>query len=153
MNKPYGLPIRSKVFAYITHANRLLVFRHRDFPDAGIQVPAGTVRPNEDLVSAALREAHEETGLTALSLVGFLGEQRRDMRDFDRAETHHRSFFHLEHHGEPADVWYHDELDPADGGPPVRFELFWAPLPDGVPTLVAGHDAMLAVSIERMNLS
>jgi hypothetical protein len=35
--------IRQKAFAYITHQKRLLVFRHVDVPEAGIQVPAGTM--------------------------------------------------------------------------------------------------------------
>ena len=47
-------PVIKKVFAYITNQNRLLVFRHLDFPEAGIQVPAGTVMANEDLVTAVL---------------------------------------------------------------------------------------------------
>jgi 8-oxo-dGTP pyrophosphatase MutT (NUDIX family) len=56
-----------KVFAYTTNQNRLLVFRHRDFPKAGIQVPAGTVQINEELPAAVLREAYEETGLQGYS--------------------------------------------------------------------------------------
>ena len=39
--------LKHKVFAYLTHGHRLLVFRHADFPEAGIQVPAGTVQPDE----------------------------------------------------------------------------------------------------------
>ena len=31
------LPVRRTVKAYITHRQRLLVFRQPDFPDAGIQ--------------------------------------------------------------------------------------------------------------------
>ena len=41
-------PVIHKVFAYITHRDRLLVFRHTDFPEAGIQVPAGTVLKDEE---------------------------------------------------------------------------------------------------------
>jgi ADP-ribose pyrophosphatase YjhB (NUDIX family) len=52
-----------KVFAYITQGNRLLVFRHADFPEAGLQVPAGTVRLDERPEDAVLREAFEETGV------------------------------------------------------------------------------------------
>lgn len=32
-----------KVYAYITHEERLLVFKHVDFPEVGIQVPGGTL--------------------------------------------------------------------------------------------------------------
>ena len=34
---------KQKAFAYITHGNRLLVFRHVHHPEAGVQVPVGTV--------------------------------------------------------------------------------------------------------------
>lgn len=36
-----------------------------DYPDAGIQVPAGGVDPGESTESAAIRELFEETGLQA----------------------------------------------------------------------------------------
>src|SRR5688572_3237280 len=94
-------PIIHKVFAYITNRNRLLVFRHTDFPEAGIQVPAGTVLPNEDLEVAVLREAQEETGLPDLAIKTYLGEQTRNMEDVGKEETHHRHFYHLLCGGDP----------------------------------------------------
>lgn len=36
-------PIR-KVFAYITHGDEIVVFEEPDFPEAGTQVPGGTLR-------------------------------------------------------------------------------------------------------------
>lgn len=48
-----------KVFADLTHDHRLLVFRHADFPQAGIQVPAGTIQSNERHDEAVLREVYE----------------------------------------------------------------------------------------------
>ncbi len=53
-----------KVTAFITRetpeGRELLVFKH---PFAGVQLPAGTVEPNEPLEKAVLRETREETGL------------------------------------------------------------------------------------------
>ena len=49
--------LKQKVYAYITHANRLLVFRHVDEPDAGIQVPGGTMEEGEAPDEAVMREA------------------------------------------------------------------------------------------------
>src|SRR5689334_12616403 len=106
-------PLIKKVFAYITNQNRLLVFRHLDFPKAGIQVPAGTVMANEDLVTAVLREAYEETGLNDLTIKTYLGEQIRDMADVGKAEIHHRHFFYLLCSGDPPSQWQHAETDPA----------------------------------------
>ncbi len=135
--------LRHKAFAYITHGDRLLVFRHPHAPDAGIQVPAGTVEPGEPFEVAVLREAREETGLPDLTLAGFLGEQQRDLRDFGRDEIHHRHFYHLVCGGDPPATWEHLEPDPSDGSPPPLFAFFWARLPDGVPLLIADHGARL----------
>ena len=62
-----------KVYAYITHANKLLVFKHVDFPEAGIQVPAGTMDAGETPEMAVMREVFEETGLKGLVLKKYLG--------------------------------------------------------------------------------
>src|ERR1700693_2445079 len=94
-----------KVFAYITAHHHLLVFRHPSAPEAGIQVPAGTVEANEQAEKAVLREAFEETGLRDLTLHCFLGEQERDMTDLGRDEIHHRLFYHLEYHGKFVLTW------------------------------------------------
>src|SRR5262245_9995661 len=94
-----------KVLAYITHGGRLLVFRHPDFPEAGIQVPAGTIEKDERPESAVLREAWEETGLTALQLVRCLGTDERDMADFERDEIQHRWFYHLRCEEMPSATW------------------------------------------------
>ena len=83
-----------KVVVYITRGDLLLVFTHPDFPEAGLQVPAGTVEVGEAPADAARREAHEETGLERLSGWTFLGERERDMRDFGRDEVQRRFFFH-----------------------------------------------------------
>lgn len=73
---PHTAPL-GKVTAFITRSpadasatRELLVFRH---PNAGVQLPAGTVEEGEPFEEAALREAWEETGLTALAVVARLG--------------------------------------------------------------------------------
>jgi 8-oxo-dGTP pyrophosphatase MutT (NUDIX family) len=146
-------PVIQKVFAYITHRNRLLVFSHTDFPEAGIQVPAGTVLPNEDLNVAVLREAQEETGLRDLVIKAYLGEQIRNMADIGKDEIHHRHFYHLLFTGDPPEQWQHDETSPSQGGTsPIRFEFFWAELPDEIPELIADHGVMLPNLEKRMKL-
>jgi 8-oxo-dGTP pyrophosphatase MutT (NUDIX family) len=135
---------RDKVFAYITHGDRLLVFSHPHAPEAGIQVPAGTVEPGEPFEAAVLREAWEETGLPGLTLARFLGQQVRDMADFGRDEVHHRYFYHLLCAGNPPPTWEHWEGHGADGSGAHLFAFFWARLPDEVPELIADHGAKLA---------
>ena len=140
-----------KVFAYITRQNKLLIFRHTDFPEAGLQVPAGTVLTDEDYATAVLREAQEETGLSQLTIRSYLGEQIRNMHDVGKDEVHHRHFFHLLCGGDPPDRWQHDETSPSDGGvAPIHFEFFWAVLPDDIPELIADHGIMLPRLVERM---
>lgn len=145
---------RQKAFAYITHQKRLLVFRHVDVPEAGIQVPAGTIKANEHPEQAVLREAVEETGLTDLTLGRFLGEQVRDMSDFGRDEIHHRFFYHLHCNEVPPSTWYHEECDPSDGSAraSIIFEFFWAGLPYEVPSLIADHGTMLPQLLDVLQL-
>ncbi len=139
------MPVLSeKVVAYITHRRRLLVFTHRDFPEAGVQVPAGTVEPGEDGATAVLREAREETGLADLALARYLGERWRDLAHVGRNEVAHRRFYHLRCLGEPPEAWLAMEEHPSEGDPePIAFECTWAPLPDGVPELAADQGALL----------
>jgi 8-oxo-dGTP diphosphatase len=98
-----------KVVTYITQKDRLLVFRHTRFPEAGIQVPAGTVREGEDLLEAAYREAIEETGLpmSALRLCGKLGEDTLRLEDDGEPRTIHRHFYHFEFTGQASARWLH----------------------------------------------
>ncbi len=143
--------LKRKAFAYITHGNRLLVFSHPYAPEAGIQVPAGTVKPGERLEEAVMREAFEETGLADLTLVDMLGEQVRDMADCGCDEIHQRYFYHVSCGGVPPLTWRHVESDPSDGTEaPITFEFFWARLPHEAPSLIADHGAMLPRLIETL---
>jgi 8-oxo-dGTP diphosphatase len=149
-------PTKQKVFAYITHHHHLLVFRHPYAPEAGIQVPAGTIEENEHPDEAVLREAFEETGLSDLVLNCFLGEQKRDMADFGRDETHQRFFYHLQYNGNPPSNWRHEEqYDSTDSNlmpMPIIFEFFWVSLSHGVPPLIADHGIMLPRLLEVISL-
>jgi 8-oxo-dGTP diphosphatase len=145
--------VKRKAFAYITRRDRLLVFSHPHEPDAGIQVPAGTMEDGETPEVAVMREAVEETGLTCLSLVRFLGEQLLDRSDVGMDEVHHRYFFHLHCDDETPATWRHYELDPSDGSEPPLFEFFWVRMPDGVPQLTAGHGALLHLLVDPGGVS
>ncbi len=143
---------RDKVFAYITRGSDLLVFQHLGNPDAGVQVPAGTVEEGERLEEAVMREAEEETGLKRLKKVGLLGTQRRDMRDYSIEEVHNRHFFHLVCEEEAPDRWHNVERHRSDGGEPITFDLYWVRLPDGVPELYGEHGYLLSELLAKMGL-
>ena len=144
------MELKHKVFAYITNGNRLLVFDHPEHPEAGTQVPSGTRPEEESSEAAVLREAEEETGLEGLKIEGFLGEVDFLVPEWNQLLR--RRFYHLSCPGTPADRWRHFERHPSDGTTaPILFELYWVDLPDGVPPLSPGHDAMLKYLIERIS--
>lgn len=133
---------KQKAFAYITYQNKLLVFIHPNSPEAGIQVPAGTVKDGEDTAVAAMREAVEETGLTNLTMQSFLGEATYHHKPMK--EMHHRFFYHLTLNTEPQATWQHVETDPCSGEEPaILFEFYWVDLTQEDPNLIAQHDAFL----------
>lgn len=170
MTASMSLPIKRKAFAYITSGttsgttsggssgltgstsrHRLLVFSHPLSPEAGIQVPAGTMDDAETPEKAVMREAAEETGLPELKIVRMLGRQTFDARPFGRDELHDRWFFHLTCEAPTPDRWRHDETDPSESlSESIPFELFWVPLPDGVPDLIADHGRFLPELLDSL---
>ncbi|MGB3331008.1 MAG: NUDIX domain-containing protein [Thermomicrobiales bacterium] len=137
---------KRKAFAYIVHGGRIVLLHHPDHPEAGVQVPAGTMEDGEPPEAAVLREAFEETGLPGLRIVRHLGREWIDMRPFGRDEWHDRWFFQLGLAADPddahAEAWERIEETPADGSPPIRFLLRWTPL-DDLPPLIGRHDRFL----------
>ena len=71
-----AIPVRPKVLAYVVRPGEtgpeLLVFDHVGIPEAGTQVPAGTVDPGERPEQALVREVLEETGVAQVVLRRFL---------------------------------------------------------------------------------
>jgi ADP-ribose pyrophosphatase YjhB (NUDIX family) len=65
--------VQQKVLAYVVRPTasrwQLLVFRHTGDPEAGVQVPAGTVEENEVVEAALWRERFEESGLSDTQVV------------------------------------------------------------------------------------
>lgn len=139
-----GVRVSEKVYAYITQGDQLLVFRHVDAPEAGIQVPGGTVHPGEALPDAVLREAFEETGVADLEIVAALGDTWFDLAAYGRAdEVHRRHVFHLRAGTPLPATWQHEERDPSDGGPPILFAFFWAPIAEAATLLIAEMGALV----------
>jgi 8-oxo-dGTP pyrophosphatase MutT (NUDIX family) len=64
---------RARVLAYVTRERggrlELLVFDQRGDPEAGTQVPAGRIDPEESLEQGLLRELHEEAGIEEARVV------------------------------------------------------------------------------------
>jgi 8-oxo-dGTP pyrophosphatase MutT (NUDIX family) len=115
--------VRRRAFCYLTRAGvggpELLVFRHDD-PSAGVQTPGGTIEPGEAPLDGAVREAMEETGLTALGPPRLLARSL-----FDGAgETVAGYHVHIPVDGPTADRWAHRvSAGEADEG--LIFHLSW----------------------------
>jgi 8-oxo-dGTP pyrophosphatase MutT (NUDIX family) len=76
---PTGAPVEKMTVFVIGQregAAEVLFLYH---PNAGIQLPAGTVELGESAMAAALREAQEESGLDGLTWGGMLGVDREEL--------------------------------------------------------------------------
>ncbi len=140
---------RHRAYAYITSGSRLLLFTQPGAPEAGIQVPAGTIGPGEKPEDAVMREAEEETGLTGLRYERFLVRDTRDMRDCGSDERQHRWFFHLTVEAPTEETWRHGEHS-EDGSLIHPFDFFWADVRT-LPDLVAGYDDKIDLLRESMD--
>lgn len=117
-----------KVLVYATSARGLLVFDEPDFPQVPLQVPGGTIEPEEDPADAACREFLEETGIPLPQRPKPLCHSSyRFVRD-GIAQLHARHFFHCRLTGEYPAQWENWETSASDGSAPVRFRLFWLDL-------------------------
>jgi len=129
-------PIK-KAYGYITreleNKTQVLVFSHKDIPEAGIQVPKGTVKEHEYTFDAIIREVKEETGIHRFEVNKLIGE---DHWINDDGVIHNRYFYEIVCN-ELADEWEHD---PSGGGEEkgLTFQFFWISSYDEV-ELIRGH--------------
>ena len=136
-----------KVYAYITSENQLLVFKHVDFPEAGIQVPGGTLDAGETPKAAVLREAGEETGLRDLVVEKYLGGDDCIESRSNQTGIMVRYFFHLTCPSEVPETWQHHEHHPSDGSPgPILFEFYWLLLAEAAEVM----DNYFSVMLDRL---
>ena len=135
--------LTQKAVCYVVQEGHLLVFTHLEHPMhiTGVQVPAGTVGPDESASEAAVRELFEETGLhgTVGRELGTADYDVRPMRD----EIARRHFVELA--VPPQDVshrWIAGEPDPSQGGSREAWECWWLPV-EQAHVLAAGLGSQL----------
>jgi 8-oxo-dGTP diphosphatase len=124
--------MRRRVSAYVTRKREgrreLLVFDHRDRPDAGTQVPAGRLDPGESLEQGLRRELHEEAGLDRLRIVGEIAGPK----EYDRhlpGSGYANHVFHVQPAEKLPDEWDHVVFGDGDDAGLV-FRYRWEPLRD-----------------------
>jgi len=146
-----GKATRLKVACYVTQGNRLLIFDHPRYPEAGAQIPAGSMEPGESPEAAALRETREESGLQNLIVRADLGMKEYDLSPLGRDEIHRRNYFHLECLEPTPDRWSSYEQTPSDGSPgPIELEFYWIAL-SGISPLSGWLDDYLPQLKATMN--
>jgi 8-oxo-dGTP pyrophosphatase MutT (NUDIX family) len=130
--------MKRKVLAYITRNNNteLLVFLHTHYPEAGLQVPAGTVGDNEDLIDALFREINEESGLSQLTLIRQLASE--PFYAESKAEWQERNVFHLQAPDNLPESWLHI-VSAGDEDKGLHFEYSWSSLSKAKATLSGGQ--------------
>lgn len=125
---------REKALVYATRQAELLVLEHTDeYSDAGVQVPAGGVEPDEEPSAAAVRELYEETGLCSAAPAIYLESHLWTTAD---APSRIRHYYWVNVPTETPHAWSHvvsaGEMDQG-----MTFHLSFRPLTD--PRLTHGY--------------
>ena len=119
-----------KVLVYVVRHRagqlELLVHEHRDAPDAGVQVPAGTIEPHESPADAAARELFEESGLRLADNARVIRAYRWHNAATARWNLRHVFLVHLD---DPRDHWTHTITGNGEDRDMV-FCYRWIPLAD-----------------------
>ena len=142
-----------RVLAYVTRERdgrkELLVFDHRDQPDAGTQVPAGRLEPDEDVEAGLLRELEEEAGLANARVLRKFGTFAPHELPHGRRYTNHA--FEVEAPDAP-DAWEHVVGGDGDDAGLV-FLYRWVPLePDAAALGRLRPGARATYELERLRL-
>lgn len=136
------MKVKRKVLAYITKGEnterKILVFEQKDNPDAGIQVPGGTIEDNELLIDALYREIEEETGIRRdqLELKGKVNK-RNYFPKHQQDTVHERNIFHLTYTGD-CDVEWDNCVNSTGKDNGMVFHCKWISVHD-LPALAAGQ--------------
>lgn len=137
------MEIKRKVLAYITKdenvERKILVFEQKDHPEAGLQVPGGTIEEDELLIDALYREIEEETGIRReqLQLNGKVNKKNYFPENRENV-IYERNIFHLTFIGEDENEW--DTCVSSTGKDNgMIFHCRWVPV-DELPELAAGQD-------------
>ncbi|WP_414569719.1 NUDIX hydrolase [Nostoc sp. CCY 9925] len=142
-----------KVIAYVTNKDKLMVFTHTDFPEAGVQVPAGTVEESEEPSEAVVREIYEESGVKGVRLIELLGIYQYDIAP-SREEIQERYVYHLELTEPTLSTWRHWEMHSNINKKSIDFDFYWLKL-DGSDLDLAGGQGYflpkLAHKIKKSN--
>ncbi len=137
---------KSKVIAYIIRekysSKEVLVFDHKNMPEAGTQVVGGTVDPGEELKTALVREIYEESGLNVIeSDLKYIGESVYFRKDFP--EKNLRTYFLIDGNHLP-NSWSHQVISSGEDNNLV-FDFYWVSLSIAKVKLVGNFQEYLEI--------
>jgi len=123
--------VHKAVAAVIRETNgqlELLVFQH---PFAGVQIPKGTIEPNETVQTATVRELKEESGLEAEHAPQLIGKWERTVgggsNEDGPLETNLWHISILKTEEQHPENWQHEAHgSSAEDG--LIFKFFWLPI-------------------------
>jgi len=139
--------IRRRVVIYATRKydsrTELLTIEHVEYPQAGIQVPAGRVEHDEELEDGLRREFAEETGISGVRIVGELPDFQCAYETFSRNHA-----FHVVIDKATPDQWEHRVGGSGDDAG-LTYLCRWVPLRPGLPLWNEGDPMLAKLPIER----
>jgi 8-oxo-dGTP pyrophosphatase MutT (NUDIX family) len=124
--------MRQRVFAFIIRhsiaGHDLLIFDHLGYPEAGVQVPGGTIEPGETPDDAIMREVHEESGIETVTILRKLPAV--EVTDWQLMAHPYllRPTTYLPEHWDFTTNDFHDK-EAKERGEPLIFCYRWTPLP------------------------
>jgi 8-oxo-dGTP pyrophosphatase MutT (NUDIX family) len=126
------ITVHKAVAAVVRDNRELLVFKH---PIAGVQIPKGTVEPDEGIQAATMRELAEESGLKYTDDPQIIGTWERIVgggpTEDGPLEINLWHISILQAEGDHPDTWAHRATgSPAEEG--LIFEFFWVPIDQGL---------------------
>ncbi|WBB53235.1 NUDIX domain-containing protein [Verrucosispora sp. WMMD573] len=143
--------VRVRVAVYVVRDTltgpELLVFDHRDQPEAGTQVPAGGIEAGEPLEDAVLREVAEETGVTAVTVRTSLGVQQRPHPHTGQPRV--TVFYHAST-TERRDRWSHQVAGSSGTDDGMVFECFFIPVEKALDLLPDRQDEFVAALLQLL---
>lgn len=127
-----------KVLVYLVCRGRILTFEHCDYPEAGLQVPGGTVEEGESIVECAQRELFEESGLRSTAVPVVFNEYSF-FPEWDEGVVHHRHLVSLfDDTIEPAGFAHTVTKGAEDKG--LRLNFSWCDYATFVRNVGSGHE-------------
>ncbi|MBN3899877.1 MAG: NUDIX domain-containing protein [Nostoc sp. NOS(2021)] len=129
----------------MTNKDELMVFTHTEFPEAGVQVPAGTVEESEEPSEAVLREIYEESGVELLGIYEYNMAPYRD-------EIQERYVYHLELTEPTPSTWRYWEMHSSTSKNSIAFDFYWVRLDGSDLGLAGGQGYFLSKLVHKIKI-